>query len=273
MAKFTIVIPTFNSEETFNSCLRSLKNQTFKDFEVLIIDNLSTDDTLNIANQHQKKIADMTIFSEKDYGIYDAMNKGIEIANGKWLFFMGSDDTLYSNTVLENVSKITDNTKAKVVYGDVRILGDAGWAKNGDIYAGEFTIPKLLNQNICHQAIFYNTQFVKEEIGNFNLEYKKSSDWDFNLKCWAKQPFEYVNLIVANFKAGGFSTDSFDAQISNDFLDNVLKYFRINSFHPYVNTPTFIFYDQVIKRQKKDYPFRYKIERLKSKIFKKFSLK
>lgn len=270
---FTIIIPTLNSEKTLAIALTSIANQTFKNIEVLIMDGLSTDDTLEIAESFNNRIRKLNIFSEKDEGIYDAMNKGMKVAKGEWIFFMGSDDTLYSNDVLEKFAQGIEASRAKVIYGDVQIIGDTGWARDGDIYAGEFTLQKLVNQNICHQAMFYNRQFVKDEVGYFNLVYKKSSDWDFNLRCWAKQPFEYMDVIVSNFLSGGFSTHSNDVRIEEDFLDNVLKYFDINPFHPLINNPNFIFYHKTINKQKEDYALRYKIEKLKNRIVKKLSQK
>lgn len=269
MPLFSIIIPTYNSEKTLSVALDSITNQTFKNVEVLILDGLSTDNTLNIAEKYQTQFDRIKIISEKDKGIYDAMNKGIDLAKGEWLFFMGSDDTFYSNDVLSNVIRFIEDSNVKVFYGDVKIVGDTDWAKNGDIYAGEFTLQKLLNQNICHQAIFYNRQFVKEEIGCFNLDYSKSSDWDFNLRCWAIQPLEYMNIIVADFFAGGFSSNSKDVRLADDFLNNLLKYFRINPFHSLVNNPNFIFYDKVIQKKKENYSFRFGIEQLKRKMVKK----
>ena len=265
---FSIIIPTLNSQKTLKTCLASIKSQTFQNFELLIIDGLSTDSTVAIASDYKTHNNRITIISEKDECIYSAMNKGIDMAKGDWLYFMGSDDTFYTNTVLERLAKIAITTEAKVIYGDVHILGNTGWANNGDIYDGEFTLQKLLNQNICHQAIFYNRQFILNDIGYFNLKYKKSSDWDYNLRCWSKYAFEYVTIIVANFRAGGFSTDSYDSCIEKDFLDNVLNYFKINAFHSLINNPNFIYYDKAIIKQKENHYFKYTIKRIKKSLFK-----
>lgn len=273
MLTFSIIIPTFNSGSTLRASLDSIVLQEFKDVEVFIQDGLSDDDTLEIAASYQDKLPHLVVISEKDKGIYDAMNKALDKSRGEWVIFMGSDDCFYDKNVLKTVTSCIARTKAKVIYGNAKIIGDTGWAKDGDTYDGEFDIHKLLNQNICHQAIFYNREFIIKEVGDFNLDYKKSSDWDFNLRCWAKQPFEFMNLIIANFMAGGFSTNSNDKKISEDFLVNVLKYFNINPFHSLVNNPNFIFYYQVLKKQQQEYPFRYKIEILKRRIAKKLNRK
>ncbi|MFC7356861.1 glycosyltransferase family 2 protein [Jejudonia soesokkakensis] len=269
MCVFSIIIPTFNSGVTLPIALESIVQQTEQSIEVLIMDCLSTDHTLEIANTYETKFSCMKIISQKDKGIYDAMNKGIDNATGNWILFLGSDDSLYDLSVLETVKKKIDNTNAKVVYGNAKIQGDTGWAKDGEVYAGAFNLSKLLNQNICHQAIFYNKDFIKNEIGYFNLKYTKSSDWDFNLRCWAKSPFQYIDLIVANFKAGGFSTHATDTGILDDFIDNVRRYFGISLFHPLLNNPTFGFYGIVLTKQQEQHPFRFKYEKLKKRFFTK----
>ncbi len=269
MYQHSIIIPTYNSGATLAVVLGSVAQQTEKNVEVVIMDGLSTDNTLEIAESFKVQILGLKIFQEKDDGIYDAMNKAMDRATGKWLCFMGSDDKFYNEDVLERITRFTETTRAKVIYGNVHILGDTGWAKDGDIYAGEFDIHKLLNQNICHQAIFYNREFIKNEIGYFSLEYKKSSDWDYNLRCWAKRPFEFVDIIIADFAAGGYSTNSTDTRIVDDFVDNVLSYFKIDLFHPLVNTPTFIFFPLVKEKQKTDHPIRFTFEKLKKRIIKK----
>lgn len=269
MYNFSIIIPTFNSGSTLAVVLQSIVSQTLKEVEVIIMDGVSSDNTMEIAHNFKDEIPGLKIYQENDNGIYDAMNKAMHKATGEWIIFMGSDDTFHNDTVLKSLSEVLKRTEAQVVYGNAKISGDTGWAKEGDIYDGEFDLPKLLNQNICHQAMFYRRAFIREEIGTFNTDYKKSSDWDFNLRCWAKQPFEYVNMIIADFAAGGFSTHSTDTRIVEDFVPNVLKYFKIDPFHPLVNTPTFIFYPMVKAMQKEEHPTRFKWEQLKKKVIKK----
>jgi glycosyltransferase involved in cell wall biosynthesis len=250
--------------------LESVAKQTYKKVEVVIQDGFSTDNTLEIAKNFKFKIPDLQVYSEKDEDIYDAMNKAMAKASGDWLLFMGSDDKFHDSEVLSTLSSQLDSTSAHVVYGNAKIIGDTGWAKDGDIYDGPFDLPKLLNQNICHQAMFYRRSFLVNEIGDFNTDYKKSSDWDFNLRCWAKKPFEYVDLVIADFAAGGFSTNSNDTRLVEDFVDNLMDYFKIDLFHPLINTPTFIFYPRVVEKQKKEAPLRFKARQWRKRILGKF---
>ncbi len=270
MFTFSILIPTYNSAGTLAVALESIAAQTETSVEVILQDGNSGDNTVELAKSFGEKLPGLRVYSEKDKGIYDAMNKAMVRATGDWLIFLGSDDVFHSEDVLEKVGVILSDTNAHVLYGNAMIKGDTGWAKDGDIYDGPFDLPKLLNQNICHQAMFYRRSFVVNEIGEFNTDYKKSSDWDFNFRCWAKKPFEYVDMIIADFAAGGFSTHSNDTRIVEDFVDNLMNYFQIDLFHPLINTPTFIFYPMVLEKQKREAPFRFKVRQWRKRILGKF---
>ena len=212
MSYFSIIIPTYNSASTLQNCLESIISQSFTDFEVHIIDGVSKDNTLEIVKSFNDKR--IQILSEIDNGIYDAMNKGIKLAKGKWLYFLGSDDQLFDSRVLNEIYITSKHTRSKVIYGSVKILGNAGWANDGDIYDGAFTLKKILEKNICHQAMFYDCQIFKR-IGVYNLNFEVWSDWDFNLKAYLKFTFEYKNLTIARFFGGNTSFS-----VSDDvFLD------------------------------------------------------
>lgn len=200
----SIIIPVFNSEDTILTALKSILQQTFKDFEIRIVDGLSTDKTLEIVQSlNDERIK---IHSQNDKGIYDAMNKGIHYAQGEWLYFIGSDDYLYNNDVLLTLSKKLKKTNNGVLYGNVMIKGDTGWATDGQVYNGKYSFRKLLKSNICHQCMFYRRSFILQKKIQYDLKYPISADWDFNIACRLQSKFTFVNEIVAVFNAGGIST-------------------------------------------------------------------
>lgn len=201
MPFFSIIIPTFNSAKTLDVALKSILQQTYTDFEILLMDGLSTDNTLEIAKSYNDQR--IIISSEKDEGIYDAMNKGIKLARGEWLFFLGSDDLLYDKHVLGQIFKAREY-HFNIIYGNVLIEGNAGWAKNGQVYDGEFSLQKIIERNICHQAIFYK-KAVFEKCGVFNINYNVCADWDLNLRLWSTRSFYYIDLIVSIFNGGNTS--------------------------------------------------------------------
>jgi glycosyltransferase involved in cell wall biosynthesis len=261
---FSIIIPTFNAEKTLAKALQSIVDQTFSNYEVLLIDGLSSDSTMDIIREFAEKKQQIRWISEKDNGIYDAMNKGINLSRGKWLYFLGSDDQLFNNEVLHIIFKNPESDNFNVVYGNVRIEGNTTWAKDGEIYDGEFDLKKLFRKNICHQDIFYRTKFIKEHIGYYNARYELCADWDFNLRCRAKTDFLYTDQIIAKFNAGGESTKTnLDQAFSDDFVPNLLSYYKITVFDPLINDPSFPFYNQVLAMQKDRHYMKYLSRRIK----------
>lgn len=233
MPFFSIIIPTLNASQTLERCLSSIICQEFQDFEILIMDGESEDGTKEIVESFQKTdYKRISFFQNRDSGVYDAMNTGLSLAKGRWIYFLGSDDWLYKETVLESINYKLTNTNLSVGYGNVLIHGDSDWAKDQEIYAGKFNTLRLTKKNICHQSIFYRASFLKKNNLKFDLGYSINADWDFNLKCIQKTDFHYLDLIIANFSSGGLSTnskrkDSFFNEIQQKFPDLFPSRFRI----------------------------------------------
>ena len=234
MSFFTIIIPTFNSFSTISYTLQSILIQTFRNYEIIIIDNYSTDFTIDkICSFKDFRIR---IISESDKGVYDAMNKGITQARGEWLLFFGSDDRLHNNDVLLKLADFLKSASNSVVYGDVEVEGDVSWAKGEKIYGGKFSLYKLLRRNICHQAIFYKREFLLKNNLSYNLSYPVSADWDLNLRAWLIQPFQYYPGIISYFTAGGISSGGRDDGFQQTIPTLYKKYYN----NPYTN-PVFRF--------------------------------
>ena len=219
---FSIIIPTFNSENTIKVAIESIISQTYNNYEIVIIDGASTDKTVELLKGYNNEKIKIT--TEKDKGIYDAMNKGIQTAKGEWLLFLGGDDSLYDNDVLMNIFQRAKNTSYKLIYGNVQLIGEAGWAKDQTIYDGEFNLEKICKKNICHQAIFYKHEIIKPL--EYNLNYCILADYDLNLALWSKYKFQYVPLIISKYDMGGKSSQMVDYKFFGEFNDNLKKYFR-----------------------------------------------
>ncbi|WP_191859189.1 glycosyltransferase family 2 protein [Hanstruepera ponticola] len=207
---FSIIIPTYNSEATLARALESILEQSFENYEILIMDGLSTDSTCAIVEAFKVKNPSVSLVSEPDSGIYDAMNKGIVLAKGEWLYFLGSDDYLFDNQVLESVHSFIVNTSYEVVYGQVQSDGFNG------LYDGEFDCLKLTRKNICHQAIFVK-KHVFDKIGNFDTSYTSVADWHHNIRWFynRKIPHQYIEVTIAEYADDGYSTHNRDEK----FLD------------------------------------------------------
>ncbi|MFC0514579.1 glycosyltransferase family 2 protein [Mucilaginibacter angelicae] len=224
--RFSIIIPTYNSAKTLPRCLDSIVSQDYPIIEVCLIDGVSADDTLDIIKRYEAgyPFVHFRYLSERDAGIYDAMNKGIRLASGNWFYFLGSDDSLYHDQVLSAIAAKIKETGAGIVYGSVLMRGQNKWNLDNVVFDGEYTIEKFIDRNICHQAIFYNKTVIQRN-GDFSLRYVTNADFDYNLRCYANTVFTYADLTIANFFVGGQSSHVEDHLFHRERGALLLKYF------------------------------------------------
>ena len=219
--RLTIIIPTFNSEKTLYNTLKSVVNQNFHDFECWIVDGKSTDSTLAIIEKFCDKYVFIKFVSEPDKGIYDAMNKGIELAQGDYLYFMGSDDVFYSNQILTEIF-FEEREQADLIYGDIV------FKHSHSRYGEEKNYLKLIKnlENICHQSIFYSKK-VFDMIGKYDLRYQIYADFNLNIKCFKNDSIskKYIPKIVCVFNEKGTSyskrkRDSYIKDVHELYVNN-----------------------------------------------------
>ena len=202
---FSIIIPTLNVATTLHACLNSIAQQTCSDYEVILLDGGSTDGTPEIVARYAATFgARLTLHCGPDQGVYDAMNRGVAMATGTWVLFLGADDTLYAADTLARVATfIEQHEPSDLLYGDVMMRS------NASRYAGTFDLDRLLFEgNICHQSIFYRRTLFAG-IGPYNLRYRIWADWDFNIRCFSNPALitRYMDIVVAHFNdATGLST-------------------------------------------------------------------
>jgi glycosyltransferase involved in cell wall biosynthesis len=201
---FSIITVCYNEEQTIEKTCKSVSAQTSKKFEWIVIDGKSTDKTLSILKKYKKNMSNL--LSEKDKGVYDAMNKGISKANGKYLLFLNGGDALVDKNVLENASNLIkeDEEKSDIYYGDA--IYD-----NGEVV--DFGHSKLnkkffKTKTISHQSTFINKNLFSK-YGKYNLKYKIVADFDFWVKTIAinKVKTKHLPLIISIFDLAGISTN------------------------------------------------------------------
>lgn len=201
--KFSIITVCYNSEKTIKRTLESLLNQTYKDFEVIIVDGLSSDRTLEIVREYSLKINNITIISEKDNGIYDAMNKGVKISKGELIAFLNSDD-FYENDALEKIAEFY-TSDIDIIYGDTYHIDNYN-----NIYY-EKIIDKVDIKDILNgKMIPHTSTFVRKDICLekwFDEKYKIAADYKFILTMYLKgKKFKYIDYRINNMALGGVST-------------------------------------------------------------------
>lgn len=210
---FSVITPTYNSGPKLDTTYASLLAQDFGDFEYLVIDGGSSDGTRErlAAGLGDPRVRSV---SEPDRGIYDAMNRGIAMARGRYLLFLGAGDILLPG-VLGRVAGVLPEDDSSLVYGDVL------W--EGRVYDGEFDKIRLCDRNICHQAIFYGRD-IFEIVGRYDLRYPLLADWALNIRCFGspRVACRYVPVTVAVYEAGGAS-DTRDIAFEADWKSILLS--------------------------------------------------
>jgi glycosyltransferase involved in cell wall biosynthesis len=204
--RLSIITPTFNSSDTLEFTIQSVLAQNYPDLEYIVIDGESTDGTLDIIKKYQNNLK---FISEKDQGIYDAMNKGLQIATGDLIGIINSDDC-YLDSILRLISNIAmENPEADVFYGNVVYeISDRPLFLCKSIYPLKrysfFTMP------IIHPTVFVRRECY-EKYGYFSTMYKLSSDHELMLRFFeAGVNFHYVNAPIVRMKAGGASNRNLD---------------------------------------------------------------
>ncbi|MEO9954232.1 glycosyltransferase family 2 protein [Nonlabens sp.] len=210
---FSIIIPTFNVEKVLDNAVNSIKTQSSQDYEIIIIDGGSTDKTLQLIESHKDDTVLLRSISEKDRGIYDAMNKGIKMAQGRFLYFLGADDYLLDKDVLSDIKKHILLHPVDVIYGNVNS------PKLGNHYAGKFTDTAIFHKNISHQAIFFKRD-VFEFIGIYDLTYHVHADWVHNITWFFHKTIKhgFIDRDIAYFSDGGYSAVKKDHTFRKDIF-------------------------------------------------------
>lgn len=219
---FSIIIATYNCGQKIEQTLRSILSQNKELFELIVFDGGSTDNTLDYINKYE---GDLTVISEKDRGVYDAFNKGIDLAAGKYIYFIGAGDCLRPN-VLEQVREFLPPETPTLVYGNCY------FTKQKYFDGGELSSSDFAWTNICHQGEFYH-RAIFDIVGKYDLRYKVFADWLLNLKCFLHQGINtrYIPLYIADYEEGGLSSRiSNDPAFKSDFPQLVKKELGVRAF-------------------------------------------
>lgn len=214
--KISIITVVFNGIEYIESTLLSVINQKYTNFEYIIIDGKSNDGTLDVIKKYDSKITHW--ISENDNGIYDAMNKGIEVASGDWVIFMNCGDNFYNDNVLNAVFSKKIDSDVKLLYGGCKVRSD--W--------GNFTIKARANgevwKSFTHQSIFSRIELNREF--KFNLNFKAASDYDFVYTVFSKGFRTFpLNILISDVQYISSGHSSVNELIS---LKEVLKSILLN---------------------------------------------
>ena len=216
--KVSIVTATYNSALTLGDVLVSVLNQTYADIEYIVVDGESIDGTVDIIRQYEPMFKGrLKWISEKDEGIYDAMNKGIRMASGDVVGILNSDDYFTSNDVVEKFMSEFEDSSIDAVYGDVHYIYSENPGKCVRYYSSRCFKPWRLRFGFmpAHPS-FYCLKKVFDKAGLYKTDYAIGSDYEMMVRLFSvyKIKAKYLDMDFVTMRLGGVSTRSFKSRLT-----------------------------------------------------------
>lgn len=225
--KVTVITVCFNRENTIEKAITSVLNQTYQDIEYIIIDGNSKDRTKEIIESYRPRLSQY--ISEPDKGMYDAINKGFQLATGDIIGLMHSDDEFYDEKVIEKiVARFKENQTIEGVYGDgIYVSNDAEERLIRNRIGGAFSLKKVKQGWLpLHPTVYLKKDLIQKN-GLYDLNFKIASDTEFLLRYLYKNKINlsYINSYIVKMRMGGASTNFKRA------FDVLLEDYNIYKFH------------------------------------------
>jgi glycosyltransferase involved in cell wall biosynthesis len=217
----SIVTVVYNAENLLERTIQSVINQTYSHIEYIIIDGGSTDNTLNIINKYKQFIKYW--ISEKDKGIYDAMNKGTIHCNGEWIIYLNAGDVFYNENVLKNIFNRKYQKNTGCIFGDTYLINEMGDMHLDTVYPFWLQETPIKHKGICHQACFIHKEVAYKF--PYDITYRISADFkllvDIRKNNYA---FYYCKIPVCIFERNGMSTRYYKLALKEDILISNIPY-------------------------------------------------
>jgi glycosyltransferase len=204
----SIVTPTWNRSATLQRTIESVESQTLRPFRHVIVDNLSEDFTSHLVGEYQARAPfEVVHLRERDRGIYDAMNKGVQAAAGDALYFLNDDDLLLASDSLQCLARALSLAPSGIAFGDV-VVCDPGRGTSKIRNHRQVNRLTLAEKSICQQATLYSREAMKL-VGPFDAGLRAAGDYDWMIRALVRHglPAVYLRQTVAVFTAGGISSD------------------------------------------------------------------
>jgi glycosyltransferase involved in cell wall biosynthesis len=214
--RFSIITVTYNAEKVIEETIQSVITQTYKNYEYIIIDGASKDNTLSVIDKYKDMIS--SVVSEPDKGLYDAMNKGIAAATGDYLCFLNAGDSFHEDDTLQlMLHSINDDALPDVLYGETAIVNKEGhFLHMRRLQTPEKLTWKSFKQGmlVCHQAFFAKRSLVKP----FDLSYRFSADFDWCIRVMKKaSTLHNTHITVIDYLDEGLTTQNHKASLKERF--------------------------------------------------------
>lgn len=216
--KISIITASYNSGKTIRHTVESVLRQTYPDFEYIVVDGGSTDNSIDVVKEYQVAFKGrLKWISEKDKGIYDAMNKGIRMATGDVVGILNSDDFYTDENVLRTVADNFVNHSVDAVYGDIHFVRDADLGKCVRYYSSRLFSPFWLRFGFmpAHPS-FYCKKEVYDKAGSYSLDYKIGSDYEMMVRLFKKHKIvaKYIAKDFVTMRTGGASNTNVRSRLT-----------------------------------------------------------
>lgn len=205
--KVSIITVCFNSAKTIRDTIESVLSQDYPDIEYIVIDGGSSDETISIVNEYSDRIS--AIVSERDRGIYDAMNKGISLATGEIVGMLNSDDIYINQHAVTDLMRVMQDAQADSVFADLIIVDPLDLNKILRYYDSSYFTPKKFRYGwMPAHPTFFVKKSLYEKVGPYSLEYKISADYEMLIRLlWVEQAsYAYLRKPMVRMRHGGAST-------------------------------------------------------------------
>ncbi|MFA7570642.1 MAG: glycosyltransferase family 2 protein [Sulfurimonadaceae bacterium] len=255
LPRVTVVTVTYNAEKFLERTIKSVIGQDYPDIEYIIIDGESTDNTIKIIKQYEENISYW--ISEPDNGIYDAMNKEINIATGEWINFMNAGDYFFNKSTILSIFKLLDK-KSDLIYGDTIFINEKNLKeqlkKGKDISKFWKSLP------FNHNSLFCKTQIAKNF--PFDLKYQIVADSHFISQCISENKnFQYIPLTINYYLEGGYSDQNKRRRTLERWLLinnlNIIKDEKLDPFYYQRLQKDTQLTKEIIKKEKYDFNIKY----------------
>ena len=236
--KISIITVCYNSSKTIYDTINSINIQSYPNIEHIFVDGLSNDNTLKIINSNAQR--NPIIISEKDNGLYDAMNKGISIATGDLIGILNSDDVYSNKNIISNIIKQIELFRADSVYGDLI------YTKPDDLNqikrfwkSGAFNKNKFLFGWMPPHPAFFVKREIYLKYGMFNLNLKSAADYEIMLRFLFKENISttYLNEVLVKMRSGGRSNQNLISRLQGNKEDRLA--WQLNDLKPLFLTLVF----------------------------------
>ncbi|MEO1212266.1 MAG: glycosyltransferase family 2 protein [Bacteroidota bacterium] len=248
--KISIITVCYNAQDYLRDCLDSVAKQDHPDIEHIIIDGASSDNTLTILEEHKDSLAHLV--SEKDEGLYDAMNKGIALASGELVGILNADDLYPRPNILSRVAMAFEDPRIKMSFGDLVYVNDEDLDKVVRYYqANNYTENWWAKGMMPPHPTFFLRKEVYEKHGNFDTSFEICADFDLMVRLFHKEklPYTYIPETLVKMRTGGSSTQGIKSTLTiNKEMLRSCKMHGINTHYGKIYSKYFTKVFQLLKK-------------------------